>query len=64
MESTDGLFYVTKLIATRNLAGFVDSLNKRTRDGHIAGQIRVSRSLWLLRIACSWRDDAALIRTM
>lgn len=55
-------FYVTKVVTTDNLFGFVAVLNRQTRDGHVADQTRVGPRLWLLRVACSWRDDADLIR--
>lgn len=55
-------FYVSKVIAARDLAPFIEALNSQTRDGYVADQTRVARDLWLLRIACSERDDAALVR--
>ncbi|GAA0246980.1 hypothetical protein LNAOJCKE_0441 [Methylorubrum aminovorans] len=55
-------FYVSKVVAARDLASLVEVLNSQTRDGHVADQTRIARDLWLLRIACSERDDAALVR--
>lgn len=55
-------FYVSKVVAARDFASFVEALNSQTRDGHVADLTRIARDLWLLRIACSERNDAALVR--
>lgn len=57
-------FCVTKVVATDGIANFVVALNRQTHDGYIVFQTRISPKLWLLRIACSWRDDAALVRRL
>lgn len=55
-------FNVTKVVASHNLANFVASLNTQTRDGYVADQMRIGPRLWLIRIACSLRGDADLVR--
>lgn len=62
MNVTVGLFHITKVTTTRQIGSLVRALNTNTRDGHIADQARIGRHLWLLRVTCSWRDDAELIR--
>lgn len=55
-------FYTNKVVATADISNLVDVLNSRTRDGHIVHQERIERHLWLVRIACTYRDDADLVR--
>ena len=55
-------FNVTKVVATDNLANFVASLNAQTHDGYVADQTRIGPRLWLIRVACSLRGDADLVR--
>lgn len=57
-------FYISKVIATADISTLVSALNARTRDGHIACQTRIDRNHWLLRVACTYRDDADLIRDL
>lgn len=57
-------FNVTKVVASADLVSFVEALNRQTRDGYVADKVRVGPKLWLLRIACSWRDDATLVRAL
>lgn len=64
MNITVGLFHTTKIISTREMDSLVKSLNTNTRDGHIVAQTRISRHLWLLRVTCSWRDDAEFVRSL
>jgi len=61
---TVGLFHITKMIDTKQIRFLVRSLNMNTRDGHIVDQARIGRHLWLLRVTCSWRDDAEFIRRL
>lgn len=62
MNETINLFQITKVIAVRNFPSFVSALNTKTIDAYIAEQTHITRNLWLLRVACSERDDAKLIR--
>lgn len=62
MNITVGLFHITKIATTRQMGFLVKALNTNTRDGHIADQARIGRHLWLLRVTCSWRDDAEFVR--
>jgi len=55
-------FYISKVVSTCKLATLVTHLNARTRDGHIADQTRIGRNRWLVRVACTYRDDADLVR--
>lgn len=55
-------FYTTKTVSVDSIANFIEALNRQTRDGYIADQARITSKLWLLRIACTWRDDAHLVR--
>lgn len=55
-------FHVTKVVTSDNLSSFIEALNQQTRDGYVADQTRVSPKLWLLRIACTYRGDADLVR--
>ena len=64
MNITVGLFHITKIATTRQMGSLVKALNTSTRDGHIADQARIGRHLWLLRVTCSWRDDAEFVRKL
>lgn len=64
LTKSGNLFQVTKLISTRNLSRFVNSINEKTRDAYINEQTRIAPNLWLLHVVCSWRDDAQVIRSL
>ena len=64
MNVTAGLFHITKVTTTRQMGSLVNALNTNTRDGHIANQSRIGHHLWLLRVTCSWRDDAEFVRSL
>ncbi len=55
-------FNVTKVITAENLANFVANLNAQTQDGFIVDQARIGPRLWMIRVACSLRGDADLVR--
>lgn len=55
-------FHISKITTSANLISLIEAINTQTRDGYVADQTRIGPKLWLLRIACSWRDDAALVR--
>jgi hypothetical protein len=64
LNITVGLFHIAKITTTRRMVPLVKALNTNTRDGHIADQARIGRHLWLLRVTCSWRDDADFVRSL
>lgn len=57
-------FFISKMVAPGDLPALVIALNTRTRDGYIAHQERIDSGLWLIRIACLWRDDAEFVRSL
>ena len=56
-------FNISKVISTSAIPTFVADLNTRTCDGHIADQTEIGQGIWLIRIECTQRDDADLVRT-
>lgn len=55
-------FCVTKMMSSDELPGFVETLNTKTMDGHVAEVVRVKPTLWLLRIEFTLREDAEFVR--
>lgn len=55
-------FKITKIVSDPELVALVALLNSHTRDGHIAREVRVSASLWLICIECTDRKEAQVLR--
>lgn len=56
--------YISKTLDTNDLPSFVLALNKKTRDAYIADQMTIDENVWLVRIACTYREDADIIRAL
>ena len=56
------MFFVTKIVNKKSLADLVEVLNTRTQDGYIDNQLMIDSDLWVVRVACSLRSDAGLVR--
>lgn len=56
--------YISKVVAANDISALVRTLNARTRDGHITCQTRIDQNRWLVRIACTYRDDADFVRAL
>lgn len=56
------MFFITKIINTKTLVNLVDVLNNNTQDGYIDEHKLIDSDLWIVRVACSLRSDAGLIR--
>ena len=55
-------FYVSKTVVSGDLPALIAALNSGTRDAYVAHQERIDAGLWLVRVACTWRDDAEFVR--
>jgi hypothetical protein len=56
------MFFITKIVNTNELVKLVDVLNTNTQDGYIDDQKLIDSDLWVVRVACSLRSDAGLVR--
>lgn len=56
------MFFITKIVNIEALVNLVDVLNTKTQDGYIDDQKLIDSDLWVVRVACSLRSDAAHIR--
>jgi hypothetical protein len=52
------------MASSDELRVLVETLNKKTVDGHVVEVVRVNPTLWLLRIELTHREDAELIRRL
>lgn len=64
MDNTIETFHVSKIITTRRFNFLIKVINANTRDAYISDQARIRYQLWLLRVTCSWRDDAEFVRSL
>lgn len=52
------MFRITLVASTNDIADLVQTLNDRTRDGHVDRETRIDEDSWLLSIAVSDREEA------
>lgn len=55
-------YKITKIVSSDDLSSIVVLLNTKTRDGHIAREVRITPRLWLISIELTDRGDAEMIR--